>query len=376
MATTGEPQVAEEPVHESTGFNAGFLYAGIWIVFLTVPVFGIVYGDADLVWRIVGFVSVGFFSLLYLGLGWRFFTWEDQDKPVTGPQLTGGVLLLAGVSALAIPAAGPWVSAFTPYMAALVIYTQPARIGMPVGVLIWLVPSLTAYILDGFDSFWTIGGPGIAMAFIIVIWVTDYQESKSRSRAEQLRQAEERDQIARDVHDVLGHSLTVLNVKAQLARRLIDTDPDRAHAELEAIEELTRESLSQVRSTVTRLKAPHLQGELGVAASTLESAGITSKISSTLEGDGPPVLAWALREAITNVIRHSGATQCEIIISDDRLRVVDDGVGLGETREGNGLRGLRERAKQAGASVVTGRAYPELEGATPERPGTMLEVRL
>lgn len=357
-------------------FHPGMLYAAIWLVFLVVPVIGIFIEGAALGWKILGLVAVALFGITYIWLIWRGFVKHGEPRDPGNGELIVGVAALVFLAALAIPAAGPWVTAFTPFMAAQIIFTRSPAVGIPIGLLIWGIPSVAAYILAGGVSFWIMAGPGMAIIFVIVIRITEFYEDKDRHRAQELRQAEERDQIARDVHDILGHSLTVLSVKAQLARRLIDADPDRARAELEAIEELTRESLSQVRSTVTRLKAPHLPGELDVAASTLESADITSRISSSLEGDGPPVLAWALREAITNVVRHSGATQCEISIGADRLRVVDDGVGLGETREGNGLRGLRERAKQADASVVTGRAYPELEGTTPERPGTMLEVRL
>ncbi len=380
MATTGGAETGDLRL-ETTGrsgprFNAGFLYAGMWIVFLAVPVIGILTEGAALGWQLVGFAGVGLFGAAYLWLSWRGFDSTLEYRIPTNRELIIGVVLLAALGALVIPAAGPWVSAMTPFIAAMVIYTRRPALGIPIGVLVWAVPSAIAFILDGGSSFWILGGPGMAMLFIIAIRIAEYHEDNDRRRADELRQAEERDHIARDVHDVLGHSLTVLTVKAQLARRLMDSDPERARTELEAIEQLSRESLSQVRSTVTRLKAPQFPGELDVARSTLESAGIVPCISSSLEGEGPPVLAWALREAVTNVVRHSEASQCEISITADRLRVADDGVGLAETREGNGLRGLRERARQSGANVVIGRAYPELEGTVPERPGTVLEVHL
>lgn len=380
MTTTGRIEAAEgdsaQAERSGTRVAPGFLYAGMWLIFLAVPVVGIFFEGAALGWQILGFAGVGLFGAAYLWLSWRGFASPAESHCPSNKELVLGVVLLSAIGAIVIPSAGPWVSAFTPFIAALAIYARRPTIGIPIGLLIWALPSLAAFILDEGRSFWILGGPGLAMVFIIAIRITEFHEENDRRRAEDLRQAEERDHIARDVHDVLGHSLTVLTVKAQLARRLMQDDPERAQAELEAIEQLTRESLSQVRSTVTRLKAPQLPGELDVAASTLESAGITFRISSDLHGDGPPVLAWALREAITNVVRHSGAAHCEISIGGDRLRVADDGLGLGETREGNGLRGLRERAKQAHASVVIGRAYPELEGTTPQRPGTMLEVRL
>ena len=380
MAITGtadaEGQLGEGRGSAGPRFSPGFLYAGMWLVFLAVPVIGILTEGAAIGWQLLGFAGVALFGATYLRLSWRGFASTGGDHCPSTRELILGAALLAVLGALVIPSAGPWVTAFTPFIAALVIYTRRPAIGIPIGVLIWAVPSATAYLLSGGVSFWILGGPGMAMVFIIAIRITEFYEESDRRRAEELRQAEERDHIARDVHDVLGHSLTVLTVKAQLARRLMQDDPERARAELEEIETLTRESLAQVRSTVTRLKTPRLPGELDVAASTLESAGIAAQVSSSLDGEGPPVLAWALREAVTNVVRHSGASHCEITISTDRLRVADDGAGLGETREGNGLRGLRERAKKVGAGVVIGRAYPELDGTAPERPGTMLEVRL
>ncbi len=357
-------------------FNAGFLYAGMWIVFLAVPVIGILTEGAALGWQLLGFAGVLLFGAAYLWLSWRGFDSTLEHRIPTNGELITGVTLLAVLGALSIPAAGPWVTAFTPFIATLVIYTRRPAVGIPIGVLIWALPSVTAFILAGGSSFWILGGPGMAMLFIIAIRITEYHEENDRRRAEELRQAEERDHIARDVHDVLGHSLTVLTVKAQLARRLIESDPDRARYELEEIERLSRQSLEEVRATVSRLKTPELPDEIEVARSTLESAGITPEVSSQLDMSGPPVLAWALREAVTNVVRHSDATRCQINITTDRMRVADDGVGVGQTREGNGLRGLRERAKTVGAGVVVGRAYPELAGTSPERPGTQIEVRL
>src|SRR5699024_7724126 len=119
--------------------------------------------------------------------------------------------------------------------------------------------------------------------FIVVSRLTEHYDARSRAAEEQLSQAEERDRIARDVHDVLGHSLTVLSIKAQVARRLMETEPQRAQAELDEIEQLARSSLSQVRTTVTRLRAPQLPEELEVARTALEAGGISADIQAQEE---------------------------------------------------------------------------------------------
>ncbi|WP_022873541.1 sensor histidine kinase [Nesterenkonia alba] len=372
----GTPGDAEPTTR--TQHIAGFLYAGVWIVFLAVPVIAIYYSQAAIGWRVLAGISVVLFAVLYLWSAWRWFTEEPTSAP-SWSHLWASQLVLGLIAAVSMPAIGPWVVAFTPYLAALIIYTRSPRVGIPIGVLIWAVPSLLALIWADFDPLWIAAGPGIGMGFIVAMRLTEYYEDRDRRRAETLRAAEDRDRIARDVHDVLGHSLTVLSIKAQLARRLMEAEPDRARAELDDIERISRESLTQVRSTVSRLKAPQLPGELDVARSTLASAGIQAEIHRELgdtDRDSHRLLAWVLREAVTNVVRHSEASRCAITVTPNRLQVADDGLGLGTSREGNGLRGVRERAQRNGARVVLGRAFPELEGTSAERPGTRVEVAL
>lgn len=365
---------------------AGFIYASVWVLFLAVPIIAVVNSGAALGWKILAVGATVLFAVVYLRLAWRWFT-EDCVEEVleagTGEPssraLIASQLLLASIGALSLPAIGVWTVAYTPYMAALVVYTRPPRIGIPVGVLVWALPSAAAMFWTGFSNLWIAAGPGIGMLFVTAMRITEYYEEQGRDQAEALRRAEERDGIARDVHDVLGHSLTVLSIKAQLAHRLLEVDPARAREEVEQIDLLARESLGQVRSTVTRLKAPALPGELEVARTALEAAQILPVIrqdpsDEKMAVDHHGVLAWALREAVTNVLRHSGASRCEVELQPGRLRVADDGAGLGESPEGNGLRGLRERAARCGARVVIGRAYPDLEGAAPDRPGTQVEV--
>lgn len=170
---------------------------------------------------------------------------------------------------------------------------------------------------------------------------------------------EERARFGRDLHDVLGHSLTVVTVKSELARRLVRIDPEKAEAEIADIEKLARSALSDLRLAVTNYREIALVSELAAAHTALLAAGITPHLPEAADAVDPALrgtFAWVLREGITNVIRHSGASECWVGLGPDWLTVSDDGRGGTpvEIGSGNGLRGLRERAEEAGAVLETG----------------------
>lgn len=354
------------------GQVVGLVYASIWLVFLAMPLGATIFSDAALGWKITSYAATAAFALLYC---WLMAWWLSEETRGPAPGVLGvACAALIGLAALTLPATGSWVTVFLPFVAALIIFTTQPVPGIPVGLSVWAVPTAAAFVFVD-QEIWMIAGPGFGMLFIVISRITDHYEARARTVHEQLQQVEERDRIARDVHDVLGHSLTVLSIKAQLARRLMDSEPARAQAELDEIEQLARESLSQVRSTVTRLHSPQLPGELDVARSALEAGGITAEIRAEPEHSDSALLAWALRETVTNVLRHSQATRCVVRLGAQQLCVADDGVGIVRP-EGQGMRGLRERAAAEGAEVLVTAAYPELAGTSPERPGTQVEVRL
>lgn len=177
-------------------------------------------------------------------------------------------------------------------------------------------------------------------------------------RIEALATAAERDRIARDLHDLLGQSLTGLVVRAQLVRRLTQVDPDAAAEEATDLEEGARTALEQVRAAVSGLGDVSLDDELEAARQVLAAARVDADIRFMTDArPGAPVersLAMALREAVTNVVRHADASSCRIELSrlDDtwRLEVRDDGRG-GDHVEGSGLRGMRERVAAVGGQV-------------------------
>jgi two-component system sensor histidine kinase DesK len=169
-----------------------------------------------------------------------------------------------------------------------------------------------------------------------------------------LAAVDERLRIARDLHDLLGHSLSVIALKSELAGKLVATDPDRAAAELADVTAVSRRALADVREAVGGYRRPHLSDALAEARTALRAAGIDCVVDVPevrLASDAETVLAWAVREASTNVIRHSGAKQCTIRLRPGlrelELEVEDDGRGASDgARSGFGLAGLAERAER------------------------------
>jgi two-component system sensor histidine kinase DesK len=217
-----------------------------------------------------------------------------------------------------------------------------------------------------------------AAALVLVIGIVTLHERElrkantlvrqSREEVERLARIAERERIARDLHDLLGHTLSVVVMKSELAAKLAERDPSRAAQEIREVEAVARQALSEVRSAVTAYRAESLQGELDNARRALDAAGVALEVE--LEPVRLPplyegVLALALREAVTNVVRHARAKTCRIALrrdgqlderadqpADDTVRLVidDDGAGA-RGPEGMGLRGMRERVRTLGGSV-------------------------
>ncbi|WP_144710223.1 sensor histidine kinase [Curtobacterium pusillum] len=179
---------------------------------------------------------------------------------------------------------------------------------------------------------------------------------------------EERARFSRDLHDVLGHSLTVVAMKSELAARLVDLDPARAKTEMQDVERLSREALQGLRRAVSGYREADLDAELLSARAALTAADIDAVLPE--DGDAAAedvrsLFAWVLREGITNVIRHAAASRVRVTLTRTALTVEDDGTGSTAGSEagaaaafsvtgGNGLRGLRERADAVGATLTTG----------------------
>jgi two-component system, NarL family, sensor histidine kinase DesK len=174
---------------------------------------------------------------------------------------------------------------------------------------------------------------------------------------EQLAKTAERERIARDMHDVLGHSLSLIVLKSELAGRLLDSQPSRAALEIAEIETAARQALAEVRKTITGYRSEGFASELTRAAQVLKTAGVrlTRPVKAPyLTPRHEATLSLVLREAVTNIVRHADASECsiEVFSEQDRTQLVIADDGRGDIRqEGNGLRGMRERVQELGGTL-------------------------
>ena len=176
-------------------------------------------------------------------------------------------------------------------------------------------------------------------------------------RTHELEINEERNRMARDMHDILGHSLTVIALKSELAARLVDVAPDQTRTELDEVQSLARSALADVRATVNSYRELSLAGELARATSVLTSAGVRADLPLTVEVVDPELrelFAWVVREGVTNIVRHAHASHCKVELTTDSIEVADDGIGLDSagTSDGHGLEGLRQRCQDNGADLT------------------------
>jgi two-component system sensor histidine kinase DesK len=174
---------------------------------------------------------------------------------------------------------------------------------------------------------------------------------------EHLAKVAERLRIARDLHDVLGHTLSLITLKSELARKLVDRDPERARQEMQDVENASRAALTDVREAIRGYRSDGIFAELARARAALETAGVKVECETqpvTLTAEQESVLSLALREAVTNVVRHADARKCAVLLKRENsrcmLEVADDGRGANGP-EGNGLRGMRERLESLGGSL-------------------------
>jgi two-component system sensor histidine kinase DesK len=207
--------------------------------------------------------------------------------------------------------------------------------------------------------------PGVVFAALIgsvnIHFAQRHRDTKkllmAQEEVEHLAKIAERERIARDLHDVLGHTLSVIILKSELAAKLAEKDPVRAAQEIRDVERISRDALGQVRSTVRGYHSQGLLAEVEQAQSALKAAGVQAQCdfeSPQLPPAQEGVLALALREAVTNVIRHAKATSCSVTLHQENgncfLQIKDDGCGTSAT-EGIGLSGMRQRVESLGGKL-------------------------
>ncbi|MGW5194910.1 sensor histidine kinase [Kribbella sp. NPDC004138] len=341
----------------------GWLAAGVWLFYLSQPFEEIIHRQGTT--RVLGLVTLSLFALSYLGFfGWVRWVGLGAGGMPTWQRLLyiGGMLALC---LLMLPAAGQQALTCLVYISAVAMMAVDLRIAIGIVALLLGGAELSMRIVPG----WTDDGSYGFAIFLGALAVFGMRRAIQRSLElnaarkdmAELAVQEERNRFARDLHDILGHSLTVITVKAELAGKLIAANPERAAAEVADVESLARAALADVRAAVAGYRELSLAGELVSARAALQAAEIKADLPTAVDEvpeENRELFAWMVREGVTNVVRHSGAKRCTIRISATQIEVLDDGKGPtpGGGASGHGLVGLRERADQAGASVQVGQA--------------------
>jgi two-component system sensor histidine kinase DesK len=324
----------------------------VWLCFLAFYVFDPAFAHAD--WKLWTFTAVTglVFLVLYFATYWIRPPWN---------RLCVGGMWLLGVGCAPY---NPSASIFFIYASSLVPFVtdrpRDAALGLA-GILATV--SLEAWLLHLPTVFW-------AVSYIVCIPVgtgniffaqkiRDNRKLRlAHDEIENLAKIAERERIARDLHDVLGHTLSVVVLKSELAARLIERDPVQARKEINDVEQTARQALADVRQAIGGYRSLGLNEEFTRAKATLQTAGVAVECETSAVGLAPAqesVLALALREAVTNVVRHSRAHNCRLRLQQTNgschLEVHDDGRG-GAQAEGNGLRGMRERIEAFGGTLL------------------------
>lgn len=317
--------------------------AAVWLFFLFSPALIVAVADMSPCQRAMSLILVGLTGPVFVaGHSYRGPLYEREWANLA-LWLTPLLLLTAALSCFI----GPWAATMLPFVTSVASSVARFRYSA------WV--NLTVIVAYGVYVAFT-GGPNALLFFgfmapiaaIVGAQVASLRINEERAQlSTELRLAHQRESISRDIHDLLGHSLTAINVKSSLALKLLDRDPQRARQEVEEVVELSRAALDDVRAAVYGSHTPTLARELSSATSSLQAAGITPQIDADPDVESP-LFAWALREAVTNVIRHSRADACRITVTPQRLMVADNGVGI---QKGTSLSSLSSRIDAAGARL-------------------------
>ncbi len=353
-------------------YYLGLLLSLVWLVFLVLPLRELLTSNLSTLRVLVALAAIAAFVAAYLWLVLGSFLNRSTGSDTATRSVVIAVLGLLTVLILflAIFYGNSWL-----YF--LIFSATSAAMRLPTRQSVWAILGLMvlAASVGWFSGLnWQIlmtvelliGGTGLSMVGVRRMLSTIRELRAAREEIARLAVSEERLRFARDLHDLLGHSLSLITLKSELAGRLLPDAPEKAAEEVRDIEGTAREALREVREAVAGYRLPTLAAELEGAREMLDAAGIFCRVeqsAGTLSSQADAVFAWAIREGVTNVIRHSRARNCEIRVTRDggetRVEIVDDGRGVAtESAEtahsGSGLRGLAERVAEARGRVECG----------------------
>lgn len=347
--STERPEV---DAHTGPWERWGWLMAVVWMVFLVYPVLSLLRSDAALGWVALGWAALVSFAVVYV-IGFVVGMRSSWGKPRPLVRTLFWVQIACAIAT--IPAIETQALSFLPYLMSYASYGLRGRwhwVTTISGIVLAAGVALFSGRLEGHLQL-LIVVVLIAVVNTVNTWLISRSVDADKVRME-LATSDERASIARDVHDLLGHTLTAVKLKAELAERLVDNDPERAKAELAQIVHLTGEAIAGVRSTVTGIRGAALSEQIQASTLALESAGLQVRI----EGD-PTALSpaqslpagWIVRESTTNILRHARAQHVRITMAPGEVAIEDDGRGV-RGPAGSGLRGMSERAAVAGGVLA------------------------
>jgi two-component system, NarL family, sensor histidine kinase DesK len=379
-APAKSPPTASAPLPAPANIVRGrlrwaWLWSTIWLIYLAEPVRTAWRNDSPAL-RALGTVTVGLFAVIFIVAFWGMRLLRRRDLQISGALRWGVLAVQVALAAAAIPAIGQQALGMLVYVVITAFFAVPTRAAVLISggsiLLALVVPQLVAGWEPTYQLPFTIFVASVAMWGILQIVQRNFQLAEAHSEIARLAVADERNRFARDLHDILGHTLTVITVKAELAGRLVRLAPERAEAEIAELEGIARGALHDVRDAVAGYREVVLAGELASARTVLSAAGIEAELADRLDqvpADRQELFGWVVREGVTNVVRHSSAKRCRIRITPTEVEITDDGRGPSPAaapeawisagapeRPGHGLAGLRERAEAAGGSLSVGRS--------------------
>jgi two-component system, NarL family, sensor histidine kinase DesK len=343
-------------------FKTRFGAAVVWLAFIVFPLIDAIQNRGPEATHLAAIAGTAVFVAIYV---WLVLISFAEQPPLLPFVLVAILVLDAG--ALTLVDRPGWAFLFT-YCAACMVLVAPPSMTFA-AVLGCSAAAVGGSVLGGATST-AVGagattlGVGLLMVLMRDLRTRNLELMEARAELADVAVAAERERFARDLHDLLGHTLSVVALKAELAGRLLPDQPEQAAVEMGEVETVARQALREVRQAVSGYHQPTLDGELAGARMALSTAGIEADVERaavTFAPEVEAVLAWAVREGATNVIRHSHARRCTLRISahlgSAAVEVVDDGPGgLAGGGGGHGLAGLAERAQALRGDVEAGPA--------------------